>query len=182
MASPSGCRGAASEWGHVAVGLPTEGGKPGVQVTSLRRRGLRIFRGVAWRRRRLFAPSLLLFITQTLCVMSRLRLRSGQKSKAVRTPGLLTASPSGSARRAGASGASSEEADSIPFPRLAKEPRKLHIRQLLPPLTAGPASPGSDGVFFRETVIEERINTRPLDGMHGSCALFLQCSHAYAIF
>lgn len=39
---------------------------------------------------------------------------------------------------------SSEESRSIPFPRFAKEPRKLHIRSFLLPLPIKPASPGFD--------------------------------------
>ena len=39
---------------------------------------------------------------------------------------------------------SSEESRSIPFPRFAKEPRKLHIRSFLLPLRIKPASPGFD--------------------------------------
>ena len=38
----------------------------------------------------------------------------------------------------------SEERSSIPFPRFAQAPRKLHIRCVLLPFQIGPASPGSD--------------------------------------
>ena len=43
--------------------------------------------------------------------------------------------------------AASEERSSIPFPRFPKEPRKLHIRCVLPPLKIGPAPLGSDFVL-----------------------------------
>ena len=48
-----------------------------------------------------------------------------------------------------AAGTTSEERSSITFPRFPKEPRKLHIRCVLPPLKIGPTTLGSDFAFLR---------------------------------
>jgi hypothetical protein len=71
--------------------------------------------------------------------------------------------------------AASEEARSVLFPRFAEEPRKLHIRRLLPSLKTGPAPLGSGFIWSGTGVFADHINKKPGRKVWFFCGCI--CSH-----